>query len=71
MSYRPGSTTLFGLLALTLGACTPAPPDRPIDTTTAYDCRQQAMAASHENWLVERGLYAECIRSHGYEIERR
>jgi hypothetical protein len=71
MSCRSGSTTLLGLLTLILGGCTPPPGDRPIDPSTAYDCRQQAMAASKEDWLVERGLYAECIRAHGYEIERR
>jgi hypothetical protein len=65
MSYRSASTSLFGLLALSAGACAPAPTDRPIDTNTAYECRQQAMAASGENWPVERDMYSQCLRTHG------
>jgi hypothetical protein len=66
MSYHSASTSLLGLLALGAGACSPTPTDRPIDTTTAYECRQQAMAASNENWLIERDLYAQCLRAHGF-----
>jgi hypothetical protein len=65
MSYRSASTSLLGLLALSAGACAPAPTVRPIDTNTAYQCRLQAMAASNENWPMERDLYNQCLRAHG------
>jgi len=56
---------VFALLALGVAACAQRTPDRPIDTVTAYECRRQAMAASNENWPVERSLYAQCLHDHG------
>jgi hypothetical protein len=70
MSCRTISTSLISLLTLGLSACAPTQTDRPIDTTTAYECRQQAMAASSGssgyNWTVERDLYNQCLRARGY-----
>jgi hypothetical protein len=70
MSCRTKSTSLVSLLALGLSACAPTQTDRPIDTTAAYECRQQAMAASSDssgyNWTVERDLYRQCLRARGY-----
>lgn len=70
MSCRTISTSLVSLLTLGLSACAPTQTDRPIDATTAYECRQQAMAASGDstghNWTVERDLYSQCLRARGY-----
>jgi hypothetical protein len=70
MPCRTISTSLAGVLALGLAACSPAPTDRPIDTSTAYDCRRLAMIKSsdggEQNWDLERDLYNQCLREHGY-----
>jgi hypothetical protein len=72
MSHRATLTSLLGLV-LGVGACAPTQTDRPIDTTTAYECRQQAMAASRDgdghNWPLERDLYNQCLRAHGYRVK--
>jgi hypothetical protein len=61
MSYRTISISLVSLLALCLGACDHT--ERTVDSTTANECRMQAMAKSSN--LDER-LFNQCLRAHGY-----